>query len=234
MKELIDTRNEKLWNDLNGKYKIIFKDSISGHYSCYAKDDDVTFYIVNEDLCKASFTHEMLHIYLRMNDCFIGAGLKNTIQQSKILTSIFSTELLEHVGNCLDHIKMLPIYLDMGFEREKFISDYQIHKCPPDVLSLLKRSYKQGNKVNAKAVDLYIGKFFAMSSDPNNSIDYSNQFECLKKIDPLLFQVNKRMIDFWLDIKIENREIIEDDYLSVLFDYYDNFKKWISNNRLIV
>lgn len=172
MKELIDSRNEKLWNTLTDKYNISIKDSNNDEYSCYSENDDITFYIVRDNLCKDSFTHEMLHVYLRMNDCFIGAGLKNTIWQSKILTSMLSFDLLEHMGNCLDHIKMLPIYLSMGFEREKFILDYNIHKCSPEELTSLKRNYRQGKKVNPKAVDLYIGKFFAMLADPNDSFNY--------------------------------------------------------------
>jgi len=234
MKELIDSRNEELWNSLNKKYNITFKDSNNGEYSCYSENDDITFYIMSNNLCKDSFTHEMLHVYLRMNDCFIGAGLKNTICQNKILTSMLSIDLLEHMGNCLDHIKMLPLYLDMKFEREKFILDYNTHKCTPEALTFLKRNYKQGGKVNAKAVDLYIGKFFAMIADPNNSYDYSNELESLKRIDPLLFKINKRMIDFWSEIKIKNRQIFDDDYHSVLFEYYDNFLTWISKNKIAI
>lgn len=233
MKELIDLRNEELWNILNAKYNITFKDSDNNEYGCYSKNDEITFYVPPNNLCKDSFTHEMLHAYLRINDCFIGAGLKNTIWQSKILTSMLSLPLLEHMGNCLDHIKMLPIYLHMGFEREKFILDYDIYKFTADEVLSLKRSYRIGKKINPRSVDFYIGKLFAMSADPNDSFDYSNQFESLRKIDPLLYQINKRMIDFWHEIKIEDRQIFDCDYHSVLLEYYENLKKWISKNKFI-
>jgi hypothetical protein len=231
MKELIDFRNEKLWTELKEHFNITFEESQNGEYSCYTQNDDVTFYYVKSNLCIDSFTHEMLHVYLRMNDCFIGGGLKNTINQSKILTSILSFELIEHMGNCLDHIKMLPIYLNMGFDREKFILDYHDHKCSNEELKFLKKNYKISKKVNPVAVDLYFGKFFAIKADPNNSFDYSSQLSVLKKIDPLLFQISERMIDFWNEIKIENRQIIDDNYHSVLFEYYENLKKWISKTR---
>lgn len=39
------------------------------------------------------------------------------------------------------------------------------------------------------------------------------------------------MIDFWHEIKIEDRQIVDDDYHSVLFEYYENLKKWISKNK---
>ena len=65
-------------------------------------------------ICADSFTHELLHIYLRSKGVFIGARLKRKLQSSKTLSIIYSEPLLEHLGNCLDHIKMLPIYLELG------------------------------------------------------------------------------------------------------------------------
>jgi hypothetical protein len=234
MKGLIDFRNENLWKSLNKNYNIKIEDSPNEEYSCYSENNDITFYIVNKNLCKDSFTHEMLHAYLRMNDCFIGAGLKNTIWQSKILTAIMSNNLLEHIGNCLDHVKMLPKYLDMGFERKKFILDYDTRKCSSEELTLLKQNYRQGKKVNPNAVDLYIGKLIGILVDPNDSFDYTKELKNLEKLDPLLYAINTRMINFWSEIKIENRQVIDDDYHSVLFEYYDNLKKWISKNKISV
>ena len=146
MKELIDYRNESLWTELQKRFNITFENSESSEYSCFSINDDITFYIVPDNLSKEFFTHEMLHVYLRMKDCYIGAGLKHTIKQSKILSAIMSDILIEHMGNCLDHIKMLPIYLDMGFNREKFLLDYDIHKCSDNELWFLKMNYWQGKK----------------------------------------------------------------------------------------
>lgn len=234
MKDLIDSRNESLWTELQRRYNITFEKSDNGEYSCFSINDDITFFIVPDNLSKDSFTHEMLHVYLRMKDCYMGAGLKLTIKQSKILSAIMSDKLIEHMGNCLDHIKMLPIYLDMGFNREKFLLDYDTHKCSDNELFSLKANYWQGKKINPKSVDLYIGKLFAIYADPNNSIDYSIQLNALKKIDPMLYQITTDMIEYWNKIKIEDRQLMDDDYHSVLFEYYDNLKKWITKNKIIV
>ena len=110
MKELLDHRNQNLWNEISKDYNISFEDSLSKEYGCFAQNKNVIFYIDKDNLSKSSFTHEMLHVYLRCKDCFISGGLNNTIRQNSILSSMFSQELLEHMGNCLDHIKMLPIY----------------------------------------------------------------------------------------------------------------------------
>lgn len=235
MKELIDSRNSILWTQLKAKFNITFNESVNGEYSCYSQNEDVMFYIVRDNICKDSFTHEMLHVYLRMNGCFISGGLQNTINKSKILTSMLTYDLIEHMGNCLDHIKMLPNFLNMGFERKKFLLDYEINKCSDEELVSLKRNYKIGNKVNPIAVDFYIGKIFAMMADPNDSFDYSPQLSIFEKIDPLLYGITMRLIDRWIEIKIEDRQIMDDDdYHSVLFEYYENMKEWISKTKIAV
>jgi hypothetical protein len=110
IKHLIDSRNETLWNRINEEYSVSFEKSTNGEYSCYSKDKEVTFYIADK-LSIDSFAHEMLHVNLRLQNCFIGAGLKLTIGGSRILTSILSQPLIEHMGNCLDHIKMPRTFL---------------------------------------------------------------------------------------------------------------------------
>lgn len=232
MNELLDYRNQNLWDEIKKNYTVTFENSLSNQYSCFAQNRNVIFYIDKENLCKNSFTHEMLHIYLRSKDCFISGGLNNTIRQNPTLSFIFSSELLDHMGNCLDHINMLPIYLDLGFEREKFIGDYHDHKCTSEELYILKKNYRIDTSINHKAVDFYLGKLIAILADPNIEVDYSEELEELKRIDPILFEANYKMIEHWKEIKIENRQIIDDDYHSVLYEYYQNLEKWILINKL--
>lgn len=232
MKELIDSRNENLWNSINEKFNVTFEDSINGEYACYSQNNDIIFYINQSNLSKDSFTHEMLHVYMRMNDCYIGAGLENTIKGSRILSSILSANLIEHMGNCLDHIKMLPIYIELGFEKEKFIMDYFEYKCTQEEIQMFKKFYQTNKKINLNAVDPYIGRLISILADPNDKFDYKNDLSELKKIDTLLFQIIENFINHWKLIKIENRKPFEDDYHSVLFKFYENIKIWISKNKI--
>jgi hypothetical protein len=232
MKELLDYRNQNLWTEISKNYNISFENSPSREYSCFTQNRNVIFYIDKNNLCKSSFTHEMLHVYLRCKDCYISGGLNNTIRQNSTLSSMFSSELLEHMGNCLDHIKMLPIYLNLGFEKEKFILDFDENKCTSAELNNLKQNYKIYSSINRNAVDFYIGKLFAILADPNTEFDYSKELEEFKIIDPILFEANNKMIEHWKEIKVENRQIFDDDYHSVLFEYYQNLEKWALINKL--
>ncbi|GAB3202204.1 hypothetical protein ABID22_003819 [Pontibacter aydingkolensis] len=232
--ELVDERNQKLWNEIDQKLNVKLSPSLNDEYSCYSQGQDIIFYIDENNFCKDSFTHEMLHVYLRLHGLFIGAGLKNTIIQSRILSNVFSSGLIEHLGNCFDHIKMLPMYIDMGFNREKFILDYNTHKCTTSEIQLLKREYKKGNRINSKAADFYIGKYFAIKADPNDSFDYTSQLLDLKKIDPLLYGALEATVKHWEMVKVKDRTILDDDYHQVLLNFYTQMKAWLSKSKFLI
>jgi len=232
MIELIDERNENLWNLIQENHKIKFEDSLSNEYACYSQGNNITFYIDRNDLRKDSFTHEMLHVYMRIKEFYFGSSLTNTLAGHKLLSSIISAELIEHIGNCLDHIKMLPIYLEMGFDRKKFILDYDLYKCTNEEISQFKKFYRTGNKINTQVVDPYIGRIISILADPNDKFNYSKDIEKLKKIDPLLFQIIERLINHTKQLKVENRELFDDNYLTVIGNFYENLKKWISYNKI--
>lgn len=232
MIELIDERNQKLWNEIRETHHVEFNYSSRVEYSCYSEGTNITFFVNSDNLCKDSFTHEMLHVYLRIKGFYFGGSITNLFAGHRLLSTTISEELIEHIGNCLDHIKMLPIYLDMGFEREKFLLDYDLYKCTQEEINLFKKFYRTGNKINIQAVDSYIGRLVSILADPNEKFNYSKDLENLKKIDPLLFQIVERLINHTKEIRVENREFLEDDYLTVTGNFYENLKKWIAHNKL--
>ena len=230
--KLLDARNQNLWNQINEKYTVNFADSSNNEYGCFVQNKNVTFYIDQNNLCKDSFTHEMLHVYLRLKECYIGSSLEMNIRSSNILSRCISMPLIEHMGNCLDHIKMLPLYLELQFDKKKFILDYDVYKCSASEVASLKKYYKQGKTINLQAVDAYIGRLVSIFADANDTFDYSKPLLQLKTIDPLLYQIIEKLFKHWKEIKLEDRAIFEDDYHTVSFNFKENMKKWLSSNRI--
>lgn len=231
--KLIDNRNLKLWNLINLEFKVEIKFSDCNEYSVYSIDKNVTFYVVENDLNADSFTHELLHVYFRIKECFVGAALRQTLSQSNILLKIYSNELLEHISNCLEHLKMFKIYSEMGYENVKFLLDFDIHKCSNEKINSLKKKYISQKKIIPEYVDLFIGNFFAMKCDPNLNFDYSIQLKQLEKIDPLLFKINNLFLENWGNYDFENGSILLDNYRDIVHDYYQNLVKWIKvNNKM--
>lgn len=232
MNDLLDLRNQKLWDSIQEKYNVSIESRFGGNYGCYSQNDNIIFFIDSNNLCKDSFTHELLHIYLRLKEFYIGASLKLTVRGSRILSNIMSDRLLEHMGNCLDHVKMLPIYLEMGFDRKKFIVDYNIYKCTNEELQEIKKYYRTGRKINISVVDSYIGRIVSIIADPNDEFDYSKDIVELRKIDPFLYQIIEKLFNDCREIKLENRSIFENDDHAVVFNFYKNMKTWMSNNKI--
>lgn len=182
---LIDNRNLELWNSLRMVHDIEIRKEKRPDYLAFSKNGKTIIFVPFDNVDPASFTHELLHIYLRTKKVFIGGGLTVSIKESEKLSRIFSDNLIDHIGNCLDHIKMLPEFLTLGFSENDFLSDYSVNKLTDEEIFKIKKHYTTTilfKKVyDAAAVDFFIGKYFAASSFPNKSYDYQSQLKELEK-----------------------------------------------------
>ena len=229
LNDLIDNRNKELWHAITDRFKVTLVASPNNEYSVYLEDETATFYIP-KNICIDSFTHEILHVYLRLKEVSVGSPLVLMVTGDKLI-KIMSVPLVEHIGNCLCHIKMLPKYLELGFDRRKFLYDYDTHKCTDAEINLIKSNL--GNRVyNSKIVDLFIGKYIAIKSDPNTSFDYSSALNCLKQIDAELFGVLENFYNDWLELDIEVYDLFH-NYRDVVSKFYDELNQWASDKTLV-
>ena len=126
---------------------------------------------------------------------------------------------------------MLPIYLEMGFDRTKFILDYDVYKCDNDELRNFELYYSSNNIINTTVVDPYIGRLVSILADPNMTFDYSEQLMRLQKIDSKLFQVITSLFKNWNDLKIKDRTLLDIDYTDVVNLFIDELNEWKRTNR---
>lgn len=230
MKELIDDRNRELWNKISNKFKVGFVKSNNHEYGCYSEGDSVTFKIGQGELSKDSFSHEMLHVYFRLHECYLGVGLSDMLLYNNRLGEILSSELIEHIGNCFEHIKMLPIYLKMGFDKSKFLSDYHELKCKSGELKYFQENYLIGGIINVKLIDRFIGKLVAMLADPNDDFNYQRELREFKRLDSSLFLAIEKAINLWKTIDIENDDITETNYHDLIFNLEHDLENWYAEN----
>jgi hypothetical protein len=228
--KLIDKRNESLWDEINSKYQVDLQPSSNSEYACYSKSNTVTFFVPTDNYCPDSFTHELLHVYIRLKEVYIGSNLILRINSSRVLQRVFNDRLLEHVSNCLDHIKMLPVYLGMGFGKDKFLLDYYDNKCTDYELANIKRYYKNGNRFNSQAVETFIGKFFAVKADPNDSYDYLSCLTKLKKIDEKLYKTLDDFVISWQNYDLDSTDIFN-SYRNLVDKLYEELKAWMTNKE---
>lgn len=223
---LIDSRNQKLWKKLNETHSISVQLSDCPNYACYSENNESIVYVTENNIDINSFTHELLHIFIRQKEIFIGSSIKLLINGNETLSKVFSNDLIEHFGNCLDHIKMLPIYLELGFDKKKFITDYDVNKCSKSEVQALKNGFKVRGTYYYEFVDYYIGKFIAIKSDPKQHINYPKSLKELKNIDSNLFDILENLINEWVEMPIEKVNIWDDDYHSISYKFYENLLNW--------
>ncbi|HET8885777.1 MAG TPA: hypothetical protein VFM70_05420 [Salinimicrobium sp.] len=226
--KLIDNRNSDLWNDMLSKFKIHLEKSPEPSYITSYEDDVITIKINEGNINPAPFTHELLHIYLKSKNIWIARDIIEKIEKNNKLFFIFSDSLKSHIGNCLEHQKMLPLYLDRGFDNKLFVGDFALKIMKDDKFSKLKKEYAKKRVVNREAVDVFIGKFFSMKVSNNNRFSYDKYFNGLAKIDGQLFEVLNTFWEEWLEFNIDS-----DDYKKILDPFINNLNSWAKEKTII-
>ena len=225
MKEFIDYRNIELWNILSENYNIKIENSKNDEYSCFTKNSSAIIYVVPTNISRDSFMHELLHIYLKYKEFYLGSSIKNFIRKDRVLSILLSEELLEHIGNCLDHIKMFKIYTDLGFEKNEFLLDFETFKCNKEELNNLKMQFSFFGKINPNAIDFFIGKLIAMLCDPNKNNNYYDELLEFETLDSELYKIVYKLVDNAKGFDIEKNDFLN-SYRDISSVFYENLKKW--------
>lgn len=226
--DLIDNKNRDLWDYLRKQYDFQLEESFEEGFLTYFKGDTVIIEVDLDQPSPAAFTHELLHVYMKSQGLKIVWNMKDRIENDSDLQSVFSTSLRVHIGNCLEHVKMLPLFLERGYSREDFLMDYHERTMmETDVKSLEDNYYCKGGVV-LKTVDNYIGKYFAMKASANPEFDYSQALMGFKAIDPSLYQILDGFWHDWLKYQIGDPQ---EKYLNFMDSFLENIKNWWRDNK---
>ena len=230
--KLVDERSRNIWNEISKQYNISFVFYNEPNYRCYIKSKEAIIYVSQNNYNKDYFAHEMLHIYLDSKNINIGGYIIARFKENNLLSLVFTNLLIEHISNTLDHIKILPLYLDLGFERSQFIHDYTTPKCTDEEINRISTCFSFNTNLDVwkYAVDLFLGKFFAIRSCPNNTIDYSNFLDKLKQIDEKLFTILEVFWNSWITYEIEKYDMRDYNYWNFCDIFYDSLTNWILNS----
>lgn len=229
-KPLIDGRNSDLWLDMKRAYPIIVKESEEPGYLTSYEKGKVFIKVYMEDLNPHYFTHELLHIYLKTMGVNIANDLKVNIQDTPGLKDIFSPSLQEHLGNCLEHVKMLPLYLARGFRNELFVIDFHKKIMEEKELRELSKSFKCEGTYCKDAIDTYIGKYYAMKTSNNPNFNYDYYFRELKKIDSQLYACLQIFWEEWMQFEIGDPP---KKYQAMLGRLMENLENWTLDKKFI-
>lgn len=230
LSKLIDVRNLDLWEDLNAWREIGIEYNDNSWYSCYTGPNRITIYLNRQIISPGGFTHELLHIWFYRKEIYVSQSLQVFVRDIAAVRKVMSRELVDHVGNCLDHIKMLPKYSDMGFGWEEFTTDVGEEKLTVDEIRSIKAGMSMLGLYDARGVDFFIGKFIAAAACPNPLMDYGVRFNELRNVEPALFGLLNDFVVTWKAFDIDGNDPCN-SYLTVLSNFLDALESWVNQRE---
>lgn len=215
-KNFIDDRNKELWKKLNGVFQI----RVSNHHSVFKIDfltgSEEVFIETTRDNSPSLFTHELLHLNLRYKGLNLFECFKRTNEYSiEIFTSTIS--------NCIEHVLFFNEFIEMGFNKEDFIMDYNNH---PFGISRLQQQFNQLYNTNDPELRALFISFcyWILKSGEYIGEDRKRDLELLKVEAPQRFQEMEYMFLEVLDFKFNSNNIQED--FNKLVSKYINYSSY--------
>jgi hypothetical protein len=227
---LLDKRNAELFEEVSKKCKITFEYSSENNYACYSEGQSSIIYVPKYNQSIESLTHELLHIYLRTKEMYAGGCLTRMINESKELEQLFDKELIDHITNVIDHIKMFPIFISLGFDKEKFIDDFNTPKCTEEEIKRLELYHSVLPNFKPDFFKLFVGKFFSMKGCPNDKYNYEICYKKMDDLDFILLQDLNSFNDEWQSYDINKNDIFDKHYREIMSELVVSFKAWNRTN----
>lgn len=220
---LVDSRNRDLWESLQEKYRFELQESPEPGFLTYFDGNTVIIEVDAKEISPAAFTHELLHVFLKSEGLKIVVDLKSRVEEDPELSEIFTTSLRVHIGNCLEHVKMLPLFLALGFARKDFLRDYHKKFVKMAEMKKLSQNYFFNGTVVMESADKYIGCFFAMKASVNPRNDYTPMLQMLQKTDSSLYSLLDNFWKGWLLYELVDPK---ENYLDLLNAFLLEIKGW--------
>ncbi len=239
IKDLIDRRNSSLWNDLSQEFEIEVRFQDSREYRIYTEGKLSIIYASNLDVNPGAFTHELLHLFIMKQGVFIGDLICEKSKEYHNLAKRLPLRLFEHIANCVDHIKMLPIYKELGFHLKDFILDFNENKFTDQELNKIQSLFTQGSKgiqiVKSLGVEHYIARYFAIKACPNPEFrsNYNTKLIDLKSIDQKLFSILENFTMSWDQFDVLSKDSLKVGYYMFTLKFLGDLDEWIGNRNVV-
>lgn len=208
VKKNVDEKVIALFNDLNKTECISFEPCSEGQVGVNQTHGHRHYVYVwlDDPNLSASVTHELLHVFLAQKNASILSDLH--LRYNSLFPFLIPKSFCYHISNCLEHIKMLPIFLQMGFPRESFLSDSTQQCITADDIYTFKTSLHGENRREYNAPELvnYVSKFIAAKCSPFSNT-YEDELNQMRVICPRLSRILDHVVDDWLETDIMKESV---------------------------
>lgn len=226
--QLLDHRNQDLFDYVSKSLSLSVERTTAPYYGLYTQGTKAIVYVPNGEPSPSSFAHELLHAELKIRG--VNFSTKLSVLERPALIPIFSDALSDHITNVLEHRKMFPRFLSLGYNEDEFLSDSRIAILTKPVVDSLIHGLKQGIDYSADGINSYIGKYLAARSSCFSFFDYSNELQQLRDVEPGLSSVLDGLVDRWDRYDIEKEgDPFYDSYLMISFDFLNEVESWVGS-----
>lgn len=229
IQQIIDQPTAELMEELKVDFDIYFKPWNKSYNEVFTQNKKAIINYNPKTIKIETLAHELLHIWLKKFNYFSSNHIYLTFQNDKKLSKVFTKFLCDFIGNYMDHYKMYPKYLLMGYKPENFIQEGLNSKCSLSRINFL--FLKTFGVYNANSVNLYIGSLFSIFADHVEN-DYSKHLVKLKKKDLELFNIVTNFWYSWEEFDIENIDPINNSDFELLGNFIYKIEEWASNKNI--
>jgi len=226
--EHLDKHNKQLLSEVRNKMSVKFEIFNKPYFENYSINDNVIIYINPKVFNNSSVAHELLHAWFR------GLGLHGSnmiylsAREKPKFSVVFDKKLCDHIGNCMEHYKIYPKFLEMGYASKDFLSSKGM-QC--DINSIRKLCIQRNGIYSVKHLNNYIGFLISIYADhlPN---DYSRHLALIQGIEPKLFDIVSEFWQAWKEVDIENPDPITRTDFDAIHSFIMNVEDWIEDKSI--
>jgi hypothetical protein len=228
----VDARNEDFINQIKDNnlkielYQILNADGIPNPkiWLCQPQGDTykLSYYLNNE--CIDSFTHEILHIYLLTLGFHDTIEFKTLVDTLENINNILPLNLIGHINNVFAHEKFYQLYIERGFEKEKFTCDYN------DPFVTYKENIESDfhtKKIPNEGIMYFIATFFS-AMDAKNSIHKKEIDDHLKFLQSIDIGFYNMLFTSWQ--KWTNQKEVNINY-DIISELIQNVATWYDKRQ---
>lgn len=225
LKKLLNEETSKIWDYVNSKCEIKIVPDYDYSVNIIEKDNSeaiATICIDIENQRPDYFAHELLHVKNYCDGFLISKLIDRYFWDFKTVKINWDRQFRNLIGNIIEHEKMFPQYLELGFEEHEFVGDFHQRKCSFDEISYEMKLCSHPSIYSYKYIT---AKFFLIKGTLDTSINYNKEEKELYKLAPSLY---KSLDSFWNSISnLEpsynklNQELLVKNFLEEIENSYN-------------
>lgn len=227
IEDLLDIKNRDLYEFVRQSLSLSVAETTEPYYGLFTKGNSAIIYVPKGKTSPSSFAHELLHAELKIKGILFST--KPSVSERPLLIPIFSENLSDHITNVMEHRKMFPKFVAMGYKEEEFLADAlePIIKVP-EANAIAEHIKDRQGKYSPQGIDLFIGKYLAAIGTCFTFFNYDKELQILRECEPVLTSIIDGLITRWDKYDIEKEgDPLEDSCLLIPFDFLDEIEEWV-------